>query len=585
MILAQANNVLADELPWARDGMQNSAISSGHQNMPVVLYGISRDWSRSCYRGDEDDCMKTGLAFEEGWGDLKTEIRIALGYYLKACEEGAGEGCTKAATIIRSGNAGYVNAELAQQTAKRGCDEYNNQNACALVGAGLISEGGLYDNANALKIIENACSRGSNYACQVKATSLFYDKNDSKSKDFAFEMFVDACAREWAWGCSELAKAYITGNGKPKNTRKALEYGKKGCMDADGDNIAACSVYGEALITTGDPDDLDLGESFISDACTGGDARACNIAGKIGKAARSGSKIAQWEVPLFFRESCDMDYADGCYSLAQLYELGFDKVEGDTNAQIKLLQKACRLESTQACNKLTQMASTVAVFEKFPPKVDSSLTVDEQLAIITSMAEGNQKNQALRALVRLMYEGNADAQWLLAGWMYYGYPGLFDTSRQADAITLFGNAARQGHIEAAKFVGMAYWYGDGVQEDQNLGKNYMAIAAAQEDEEAVMIYRSMLNEPARQEAARRRQEMLAEQERRKNDWAYQFSLAVSNWSAGLNRNYNTGMNASQKAAAASWNRSQQALDKLHFNNRMNYLTGGTTACPRSNPYC
>ena len=199
------------------------------------------------------------------------------------------------------------------------------------------------------------------------------------------------------------------------------------------------------------------------------------------------------------------------------------------------------------------------------------------------MAEGNQKNQALRALVRLMYEGDADAQWLLGGWMYYGYPGLFDTSRRSEAVTLFGNAARQRHIEAAKFVGMAYWYGDGVPEDKNLGKNYMAIAAVQEDEEAIMIYRSMLNEPARQEAARRQQEMLAEQERRKNDWAYQFSLAVSNWSASTR--YNTGMNASQKAAAASWQRSQQALDNLNFNNRVRYLTGATSACPTSNPYC
>ena len=173
-----------------------------------------------------------------------------------------------------------------------------------------------------------------------------------------------------------------------------------------------------------------------------------------------------------------------------------------------------------------------------------------------------------------MQEGNEDAAWLLGGWLYYGLPGVFDTSRRADGLVLFENAARVGHVEAAIYMGMAYWYGDGVAEDRAKGERYMLIAANRGSQMAGAIYRSMKAEPIRQENARRQKEYEEWAAARQNDWA-------SSW---------TSWTPSASAFAPSppaWTGPSvsQIIDNSNWNQRINYLSGSTTACPSSNPYC
>ncbi len=575
--------VYAQEIPLGRDGTFFGAVFNGNQNMPATLHGVAIEWSRDCNRGRADDCMTLADAFEKGTGDLVSDIRIALGYYLKACEHGEGKGCTRATTIIRGGDASFINEQLAQETAAKGCEENNDQNSCALMAEGLAPNGNIFQSNEATALIEKSCAEGSDYGCQIKATNLFYEKDDFTSQQQAIEMFSETCDDGIAWGCAELANAYIKGRGKPRDIPKATEFAKEGCLEAEGDTISACAIYGELLSGTGLKADLDLGVKLLAKSCTAGHTAACNANGNNGF-LKSNSGVHAWEVPLYFREACDLGHADACKNLGLLYEHGFDKVEVNPSVMFMLFDRSCELGSAQGCKKTEQYESVRAMLKFTAPAVDPTLPALEQVSQATRLADQGEHYHAGVTIGRLMYEGVAEAQYVLGGWMYYGKPGIIDVPNKKDGTILFDNAARQGHIEAAKWMGMALWYGTGMDVNQQLGQNYMAIAASQGDEEAIQIYRSMLNEPARQDFARRQREMELEAERRKNDFWYQFSLAVSQ-RATINSYQPSGLNPSQQMARDSWRRGQQALDSLQFNNAVGYLTGRTSACPVSNPYC
>ncbi len=584
LIMTLANLVhAADNIPSKADGYRETAMFDGHQNMPFTIYGVAIDWHLDCLKGDADKCMRIGEAMEVGEGDLTAEIRAALGYYLAACEKGEGAGCAKAALIIRNGNANFIDEKLAQETALRGCDQLGDQDACVIKAIGLSPGADLMANLDAAEMIENACHQGSDYGCQIKAMSLFQDKSDEKKRSAAVRMFEEACGENLAWGCAGLADAYSNGIGVTADKAQAMEAARRGCLESDGNTISSCSKYGY-LLTQGGPDgNMNLGVALLAKACLADDAFACNEAGEIGWKRPLGTGIPTWEVPLYFRDGCDLNNANACANLATLYEEGYGSLKEHKGVMVQLLDKACELGSDETCQKIEALGRVVEIMRKRPPKVDVSLTTDQQLAVVAGLAEQGKYGVARNAIIRLMNEGSAEANWLLGGWLYYGYRGIINEPNEEDGFILFENAARQGHVEAAKWVAMAYWYGDGVEMDRDKGLGYMRIAAARGDEMAKGIYQSMLAEPIREAKRIRQKEMEEEAERRKNDWGYQISLARSRWlQAQQGASYGTGNNA---AAAASWQRSQQALDKLNWNNAVGYATGRTTACPISNPYC
>lgn len=571
-------------MPSARDGYRHTAIFNGNQNMPVTLYGVAMAWEKDCLKGQAEQCMRLGQALEVGEGDLKAEIRAALGFYLKACEKGGGAGCARAAAVIREGSANFSNEALAQKTAERGCKVLEDQDSCVAMAKGLTTQGRALDNEQAALLIDDACATGSDDGCRMKAVSLFYDRDDAASLQMAVRLFESACQNNRAWGCTGMAEAYEKGRGVALDGARARDAARKGCLDAEGHTLPACALYGRYLTQSGSAGDMKLGVKLLAKACLGRDAYACNDAGEIGLKRRAGSGIAGWEVPLYFRDGCDLDLADACLNLAGLYENGADPVRPQRKVMIALMDKACRLGSRNACDRIKDMGAQADRLRARVPQIDPALPALQQLAIAGKAAEQGNRKEALATVVRLMHEGVAAANWLLGGWLYYGKPGLIDTPRKADGFILFENAARQGHVEAAKWIGMAYWYGDGVAQDRQKGEGYMALAAADGDKMARAILRSMKAEPIREATARRQREMEAEAERRKNDWGYQMSLALSAWGRS-NLGNTSGSGMSGRMANASWQRSQQSLDKMNWNNAIRYTTGQSSACPLSNPYC
>lgn len=578
--------VAAGKVPSARDGGQYGAVSDGRQNYPVQLYGVARDWSKQCTRGKAEQCMRLGDAFAVGLGDLKQDGRAAIGYWLKACDLGAGEGCRKAAGTIEAGTTGYAPfPQLAFSTGNKGC-ALGNHASCAIAALHYYNgDTTAQDRARALQLWNAGCSAGDEDSCRLKAGALLYAGTGQADRQQAAALYRAGCDRGQGWGCSGLADAYAKGLGVARSDAEAAAAARKGCTKTQGDTQLACALHGRYLARTGRAEDMKLATRLLSKACLAGRAEACNEAGEIARRNPPGSGFAAWEVALNFRDGCDLNYAPACYNLGDLYLDKASKLKRDAARAYALWDKACRLGSKPGCDTIAAIEPDLKrQIRAKMPAVDPAAASWDQLEQARRLSKQGRGQDALLAVARLMEEGNAEAEWLLGNWLYFGYPGVLDVNK-GQGFTLFENAARQGHVEALKFVSMAYWTGDGVSQDRDKALGYMRYAAGKGDEMALAIYRSMQAEPIRQAQARRAREMAELAERRRNDPWYQFSLAVS--AAAAQRAYQPGRNTPRTSSYSSnsWKTAGDIIRESNWNQAINYAQGYTTACPQINPYC
>lgn len=88
-------------------------------------------------------------------------LRIAIGYWLAACNAADGAACGEAAALIRDGTAGYADQALAFRTAQRVCDGPRDPEACALLELACHrGEGTARDPARAATLWQTGCAVG-----------------------------------------------------------------------------------------------------------------------------------------------------------------------------------------------------------------------------------------------------------------------------------------------------------------------------------------------------------------------------------------------------------------------------------------
>ncbi|MBI1408104.1 MAG: hypothetical protein GC145_18480 [Caulobacter sp.] len=572
--LAAAADARPSKLPSAYDGYAERSLYNGKQNMPYGLYGVAQDWDKACRKGKASECLRLADAFESGAGDLRPDMRVSIAFLIKACEVGSGVGCARASAVLRSGKAGFTNLELAGQLAERGCTVLKDQSACSALAATVAGQPG-GDPQKAAALIEKACASGDDNGCRMKASALFYDRADAASRAQAMAMFETACKAGRAWGCLGLADAYDRGLGVARDPARSARYAAQGCTGGRGDRLRLCTLHGSALVSAGDKASLNSGEKFLDASCKGGDGLACNRLGLIGLGRKAGATTTLGEGLYYLRRGCDLDYGEACANLSIAYSRGVE-VDADPAVSLALLDKACRLKHGPSCDQASAQVARDPGLRRRIPAINPSLPVSEQLRLArAAVASGGDTNGAVNAVVRLMYETNEDAEWLLGGWMYYGLPGVFDPPRKADGLILIENAARVGHVDAATFMGMAYWYGQGVPENRAKGENYMAIAASRGDEKAAAILRSMKAEPVRQDFARRQKAMEEAAKAQRGTWANAFAVADAGRQYGSS--YSPG--SSPVASVSS------VVDNINWNHRIDYLSGRTSVCRSGNPYC
>ncbi|MEM1132550.1 MAG: hypothetical protein AAGH53_06420 [Pseudomonadota bacterium] len=577
--LGLATAAQAEKVPLARDGVMNSAVYNGQQNMPVKVYGVARKWERNCTKGKAEECVRLGDAFSTGLGDLKQSTRVAAGYYLKGCDKGASESCASYAGLALGGSLPLPKPDAAVSSATRGC-QLGSQSACAWQGVLYYRGYGVAKDAGrAEQLWRTACSANADDGCRFLANYLKEGGSragqPSQEARTLFSTYCTSDARPWA--C--LGAAQMLGVEQPQ----AVPLLQRGCEQGKGDRLAVCAEYAAQIITRRDAKSVDLAEGFLNSACTAGLAQSCYIIGRHGFSANARlGDVTPGEAGFYLRRGCDLDHPAACHDLADAY-ISNRMRQVRYPAATMLMLKSCRLGYAPACQwtKKNQAESQrTAILQRW---IDPSLPAAEQLEQAVKIADSNPQ-KAARTVDLLQEEQYDEAQWLLGNWFLTGKRGIIDTPNQQNAVILIENAAKVGHVEAAKWLGMAHWYGrNGVAFDRQMGLGYMRIAARFGDLEATQIAQSMALQPERDRiAARNRAVAQAEAERQQRSW---FTKWLESASYSYSSQTRTGRSASERAAAASWQRHQNSMDRLHFNQRMNYLSGRTSACNRSNPYC
>ena len=564
--------VAASKVPSANDGRKDGYVSYGGPAMyPFQLYGVAVDWDRDCFKGKAAACRQLAEALEIGLGDLDAVPRAAMGYYKMACEKGHGPSCAKASQMLSSGSTGFTNAALAGQLAARGCDQLKDQASCGFKAAALAGSATTTEQRQqANSALDQSCAAGGDEACRVRAVGLMASKQAGDWPS-AVRLFEQGCSAKRAWGCLGLSEAFSVGRGTTKDMGRAASYARTGCTEAQGDRLRVCALHG-AYLSAGDAASVDKGEQFLSAACKRGDADACNHLGDLGYQKRAGSRVTPLEAVYYYRRACDLGLAQGCGSLAGSYVTGWT-VKQDVGVGYLLMKKGCTMGGQSQCRALESLKTRYPSVPSAWFPVDPSLSVHEQLKQANALVDAGRKTEGVKTVIRLMEEGHENADWLLGGWLYYGLPGVFDTPRKDDALILFENAAKVGHVDAAVWLGMAYWYGDGVPLDRPKGENFMAIAATMGDAKADAILRSMKLQPVREANERRAQEMAEAAKRRQQDWS-------SSWTS-----HSAWVGSTSYTPAYSGPSVSSIIDNSNWNQRINYLSGSTTACPRTNSYC
>ncbi|QIG79916.1 tetratricopeptide repeat protein [Stakelama tenebrarum] len=570
--LALNSAVQAQDVPSAYDGHADGAVYNGKQMMPFTLYGVAIRWDRDCRRGRAERCMRLAHAYDEGAGDLTADVRVSIGYYILACRKGSGPGCARASAMLRNGAAGFTNTDLALELSQHGCSALKDQDSCAAMSAVMTASGG--ESAQSVAVADRACAAGSAEGCRLRANRLLAG-NDASGQARAVAMFREACDKGQAWGCLGLYDAYSAGRGVAADPRQAAAAAERGCTRAAGDRLRLCALHGDTLSRAGSAETVRRGENFLVTACRGGAPEACYRLGELGMTRPAGARTNDGEAIYYWRRACDFDFAAGCRSLGQAYARA-TVVGRDRAVAVALADKACRLGDTGGCADARALVSADPAVRSRIPAIDPAAPAANQIALAKAVVDrgGPGAQAGLDAVARLMREWNEDAEWLLGGWLYYGLPGLIDQPNRQDGFVLIENAARVGHVDAAVWVGMAYWYGDGVAEDRRRGEGYMRVAAERGSEMAAAIYRSMRAEPTRRENERRRRE--AEEQARRNR-ADAWTRAWSRWSPSYS---SVGVTPAYTGRTVG-----QIIDQSNWDNAIRYYSGGTGSCSSYNPYC
>ena len=569
---------MAAKLPSAYDGYKEAYVDDGRQRYPVKLYGVAIKWDKSCRKGKTKECLKLAQALEDGLGDLKRDMRSATGYWIISCNRGSASACARSATILREGLGGFTKPARASEFAAKGCQLSKDGDACASLAVALYRGDGMAQNkAQAMQLWRDSCAKGTDDGCRLQAGALYNESSAASDHQRAVTLFNKGCAKNTAWGCGGLAQAYATGKGVAKNLAKSSEYARRGCFAGAGDTVAACGLHGRYLTQSGNPEQVGLGTKLLTRSCQAGMADACNDAGLVAGRKPAGSGFADWEEALSFRDGCDLRLAAACYNLGKIYRDGGLKVKQDKGAALALFDAACKGGEQAACSD----AKALSGFRGQMPKISPALSADAQLSKAVEASKSGQGTTAYDTVVRLMHEAVPEAEWLLGGWFFYGEPGVINTPNKRNGTILFENAARQGHVEASIWTGMAYWYGDGFAQDRRKGEVYMAQAANRGNEMAAAILRSMKNEPVREARARAAAEAARRAEERKNDWGTWIAAASRQWASSAS-SYSAPV---RDPMAGSWARLNARQDQTNFNNAMRYYSGSSSACPSFNKYC
>jgi hypothetical protein len=133
------------------------------------------------------------------------------------------------------------------------------------------------DEANAVRILEDACDKGQGIACSDLALAE-EKRGGPEALARAAALHRKGCDAGYAPGCAFLAYLFARGEGVTKDETEAVRLYEKACLAGD---PGGCGMFGLALREgDGVPRDVERGAKLLADACAKGSEWACEQAGK-----------------------------------------------------------------------------------------------------------------------------------------------------------------------------------------------------------------------------------------------------------------------------------------------------------------
>jgi uncharacterized protein len=220
-------------------------------------------YDRACRGGYFAGCFNLGQALATGHGEAKDSKR-AVPLFKRACDGQLSIACTNLGALYVAGDGVPADETRAFELFKRGCDGGDPKGCANLAKSHNEGRGTAKDVETAARYFDKACDGGEGTACNE--LSLMYFKGAGVDQDLARgnaltqraceldkEYCSDAffkrlreilrkkpldelstdCDRQSMEACNALAEKYASGDGIPKDLKKAVSLYKKGCAAGD----------------------------------------------------------------------------------------------------------------------------------------------------------------------------------------------------------------------------------------------------------------------------------------------------------------------------------------------------------------
>jgi len=186
----------------------------------------------------------------------------------------------------------------------------------------------------------------------------------------------DPCEGRDADGCIDLARAYESGRGVPRDQQRAAEIYLRAVPLSESacerGRMSACANVGIAYMLGlgGRARDEHQAATFFQRACDGGNLLGCN---DLGMCYSGGTGVPRDDVRAveFYQRACKGGYLDGCDHLGHHYERGNGVRDRDLAQARALYQRSCDGGATSGCTDLGRMYETGIGVPKDTPRAGS----------------------------------------------------------------------------------------------------------------------------------------------------------------------------------------------------------------------
>lgn len=314
----------------ALSGCESGAAKGCAELTERILEGVPPRWTRQfapvldkqCRAGLNDACVGLALLALQ---QPNPDVAAVLSQLEQGCAQGSSAACSAAAeTRMQGAEKDPAAQKQIAADALTQCERLGGSVCDSLAGFSAAGVGTPKDDARAAQLVQKACTTGSAYACFAQGQAEA-EEHGAEGAKAAIGLYTQACAKEIAFACTNLAYAYLRGTGAPADVQRGIAFMDRGCALGDGSACDFLAITNRGTHQGGDPD-----KAYATPA----------------------------ERDAALRKACDLGGGQSCTQLAFLEG---SKVESsgayeDMDGVLALLQQGCDAESVPACNTLLHVA-------------------------------------------------------------------------------------------------------------------------------------------------------------------------------------------------------------------------------------